>query len=208
MAFVQSLLGALVAGTHAGRIYTDWPFMGGRLIPEDYHLPGEGFWQTVAHNLPAVQLNHRLGAYLLLVVAIGLALGARTSNWLPRPAKGLFILTAGLVALQAVLGIVTLRAAAPIGLSVIHQIGAVMVLTAAVSTAWRVHRLWRMMRYFNTVLIKLLFLQRFAVNWRDLGRLTWPAAADIPHASRDRASRRVAFQFLRMMFRCRRPRFR
>jgi cytochrome c oxidase assembly protein subunit 15 len=140
LVFLQSLLGALVAGTHAGRINTDWPLMAGRVIPEDYRVAGQGIWQTLAHNLAAVQFNHRLGAYLLLVLAIALALAARGAQRLPRPARGLFILTAVMVVLQAILGIVTLWSAAPLGLSILHQTGAVAVLTAAVCTAWRTYR--------------------------------------------------------------------
>src|SRR5690606_8791516 len=34
--YVQVLLGALVAGTHAGFIYNDWPLMNGKLLPDDY----------------------------------------------------------------------------------------------------------------------------------------------------------------------------
>ena len=42
--------------------------------------------------------------------------------------------------MQAVLGVVTLHFAAPLGLSLTHQIGAVAVLTAAIVLAWRVQR--------------------------------------------------------------------
>ncbi len=35
VAFVQILLGALVAGIDAGRSFTDWPLMGGQMIPPD-----------------------------------------------------------------------------------------------------------------------------------------------------------------------------
>lgn len=34
-AFLQILLGALVAGIDAGRGYTDWPLMGGQILPPD-----------------------------------------------------------------------------------------------------------------------------------------------------------------------------
>ena len=35
LAFVQILLGALVAGIDAGRSYVDWPLMGGEVFPSD-----------------------------------------------------------------------------------------------------------------------------------------------------------------------------
>jgi cytochrome c oxidase assembly protein subunit 15 len=140
LAFLQSLLGALVAGTGAGRINTDWPLMTGRLFPSDYRLPGQDLWATLAHHVAAVQFNHRIGAYLLLILAAVLATVSQPSLRLPRPAKGLFVLTAVLVLCQALLGVITLRAAAPIGLSAMHQTGAVVVLTAAICTAWRTQR--------------------------------------------------------------------
>ena len=64
MAFVQSLLGALVAGAQAGLIYNDWPLMGGRLFPKAYWING-GVWRSLLHSQAAVQFNHRLVAYIL-----------------------------------------------------------------------------------------------------------------------------------------------
>ena len=46
LAFGQSLLGGLVAGNDAGRVYTDFPLMGGRLVPPEYG--GGGLWATLA----------------------------------------------------------------------------------------------------------------------------------------------------------------
>ncbi len=34
LAFLQILLGAMVAGIDAGRGYIDWPLMGGQIIPD------------------------------------------------------------------------------------------------------------------------------------------------------------------------------
>ena len=137
LVFLQSLLGGLVAGTDAGRVFTDWPLMGGRLIPAGYG--GEGLWATLAHDLAAVQLHHRLGAYLLFACALGFAILAfRRSAQRP-----LTIAAAGLalaVSLQAALGVATLMQAAPIGLGILHQAGAVVVLAAATVLAWVARR--------------------------------------------------------------------
>ncbi|MDP8915870.1 MAG: COX15/CtaA family protein, partial [Pseudomonadota bacterium] len=64
LVFVQCLLGGLVAGNRAGRVYTDWPLFNGQWLPSAYGEAG-GVWTTLAHDLAAVQLHHRLGAYLL-----------------------------------------------------------------------------------------------------------------------------------------------
>jgi cytochrome c oxidase assembly protein subunit 15 len=62
--FLQCLLGALVAGNHAGLMDADWPLMAGRVVPEGYWQGG--LWATFAHSLAAVQFNHRILAYGLL----------------------------------------------------------------------------------------------------------------------------------------------
>ena len=45
LAFVQILLGALVAGIDAGRTYTDWPLMSGGFIPP-YPLDLDPVWRN------------------------------------------------------------------------------------------------------------------------------------------------------------------
>ncbi|MDB5498651.1 MAG: cytochrome c oxidase assembly protein [Phenylobacterium sp.] len=137
--YVQILLGALVAGNHAGLVYNDWPLFAGRLVPQDY--AGRGLWATLAHSQGAVQLHHRLAAYLLLVAAIGLAIGAWRSNYLAQESKQLAAGVAVLVAVQASLGIATLMARAPLGLSLVHQLTAALTLGLAVAFAWRVRRI-------------------------------------------------------------------
>ncbi|MDB5434745.1 MAG: cytochrome c oxidase assembly protein [Phenylobacterium sp.] len=137
--YVQILLGALVAGNHAGLVYNDWPLFAGRLWPQDY--AGHGLWATLAHSQGAVQLHHRLAAYLLLVAAVGLAIGAWRSSYLARESKQLAAGVAVLVAVQASLGIATLMTHAPLGLSLVHQLTAALTLGLAVAFAWRVRRI-------------------------------------------------------------------
>jgi cytochrome c oxidase assembly protein subunit 15 len=136
--FLQSLLGALVAGNDAGLVYTDWPLMNGALLPSDYF--GADPWHTFAHSLGAVQLHHRLGAYALFVAAIVLATAASRSRRLTdggRPlAYGLAVAVIG----QAALGVATLMMAAPLWLSILHQLGAALLLALATAFAWRVRR--------------------------------------------------------------------
>ena len=58
------LLGALVAGLHAGLIYNTWPDMNGRLLPDNpfFHAP---WWINFFENEGLVQFDHRIGAYIL-----------------------------------------------------------------------------------------------------------------------------------------------
>ena len=137
--FVQILLGALVAGNQAGLVYNDWPLFAGHLLPQDYAAPG--VWATLAHSQGAVQLHHRLAAYLLVVVAIGMAVAAVRSRYLAQASKHLALAVAGLVLLQALLGIATLMARVPIAMGVAHQLTAALTLSLAVAFAWRVRRI-------------------------------------------------------------------
>lgn len=138
MTYVQCLLGALVAGNDAGRINTDWPLMSGRLFPRDYVQ--DSLWSTLVHGQAAVQFDHRIGAYLLFAAALGVAWGAQKSDRLPSPLRGLALLFGVMVVIQAGLGIITLMSAAPLGLSLAHQVWAALVLAAATGLAWRARR--------------------------------------------------------------------
>jgi cytochrome c oxidase assembly protein subunit 15 len=137
LVYVQILLGGLVAGNDAGMVHTDWPRMSGRWFPADY--AGEGLWGTLAHSQAAVQLHHRLGAYLLFAAALAaavLAFRSPAARRLRPAALALAVLVSG----QALLGIVTLMHAVPLSLGVLHQCGAVLVLGAATVLAWRARR--------------------------------------------------------------------
>ena len=136
--YFQILLGALVAGNQAGLVYNDWPMFAGHLLPSDY--AGPSLWATLAHSQGAVQLHHRLVAYLLLAVAVTLGVGAWRSTYLAAEAKALGVLVAAAVVLQALLGIATLMARVPIGLGVAHQLMAALTLCLATAFAWRVRR--------------------------------------------------------------------
>jgi len=137
--YLQVLLGALVAGNHAGLVYNDWPLFAGRLFPQDYR--GAGLWATLAHNQGAVQLHHRLLAYLLVAVAIALGAAAWRSRYLVSQSKLLAAGVALLVTLQACLGVATLMTRVPVALGVAHQLTAALTLALAVAFAWRVRRL-------------------------------------------------------------------
>ncbi|HEX6859287.1 MAG TPA: COX15/CtaA family protein [Caulobacteraceae bacterium] len=138
-AFLQSLLGALVAGNDAGLVYPDFPFFNGALVPADY--AGGSLWATIAHNQASVQMHHRIGAYLLFIGAIVMMIMAQRAYYLAGQARGIASLIALAVTVQAGLGISTLMAGVPLWLGMLHQAGAVVVLAVATAFAWRVRRL-------------------------------------------------------------------
>lgn len=122
LAFVQILLGALVAGIDAGRQYTGWPKMGGEWIPAAIWDSGLG-WRNFFENAATVQFTHRMVGYLLAVFAVVVWLRARRS---PHPVtRGAFSVMIAAVALQIALGIVTVMHGAPLGEALAHQVGAV-----------------------------------------------------------------------------------
>jgi cytochrome c oxidase assembly protein subunit 15 len=137
--YLQILLGALVAGNDAGLVYNDWPLMNGRLTPDDYVR--DTLWQTLAHSQGAVQLHHRIVAYVLTLAAVVIGWSAWRSSYLARESKLLALAVMGGVLAQAALGVTTLMMRAPVGLSIAHQVVAAFILALGVAFAWRVRRI-------------------------------------------------------------------
>ncbi len=136
--YLQILLGALVAGNDAGLIYNDWPLMNGRLLPDDYGTGG--LWAVLAHDQGAVQLHHRLVAYLLALAAIALGVGVWRSRTLGASSRLLGGVLAGTILAQGGLGVATLMLRALLGFSIAHQLAAAGVFSLATAFAWRVRR--------------------------------------------------------------------
>jgi cytochrome c oxidase assembly protein subunit 15 len=137
--FVQCLAGALVAGNHAGLVDADWPLMGGRWFPAGYW--GDSVWATMAHSLPAVQFNHRMLAYGLLVGGLVMAATACLAK---KADVSLRLLTVGLAFLltcQVGLGIAALILTVPLPLALAHQFTAAVVLALTTILAWRARRI-------------------------------------------------------------------
>ncbi|MCE8508030.1 COX15/CtaA family protein [Ruegeria pomeroyi] len=122
LAFLQILIGALVAGLDAGRNYVDWPLMAGQVIPPD-PLELSPVWRNFFENPGLVQFIHRIVGYLLLAYGVMAWLRGRRSAH----AQTRFAFNAGFAALslQVVLGIVTVLYAAPWQIAILHQLLAV-----------------------------------------------------------------------------------
>ncbi len=122
LAFLQILLGALVAGIDAGRTYTDWPLMAGGFIPP-YPFDLEPIWRNFFENAGLVQFMHRIAGYILFIFGIALWRIARRSP--NSGTRGAFTVVLGIMTLQMLLGIVTVLYGAPLEIAIIHQLGAV-----------------------------------------------------------------------------------
>jgi len=102
---LQVLLGGLVSTQHAGLACPDFPGCHGVLAP-----PLEG--------LVGLQMIHRYGAWLLTVLLVGVAFGARRAQD-PRVRAAAAILPA-LVLLQIVLGVFNVLLAIPVWITAAH----------------------------------------------------------------------------------------
>jgi cytochrome c oxidase assembly protein subunit 15 len=138
MVYVQCLLGALMAGGKAGLIDNDWPLMNGDLFPAGY--AGPTLWDTLAHSQPAVQFHHRMWAYAVVIVGVGIAGSGLNSRILMGQSRGLALAVGLIAVLQACLGVATLVLHVPLPLALLHQAGAAILLGGATMLAWRVRR--------------------------------------------------------------------
>ncbi|WP_417727409.1 heme A synthase [Roseovarius sp.] len=121
-AFLQILLGALVAGIDAGRSFTDWPLMAGGFLPPDM-MELQPAWRNLFENPGTVQFIHRMSGYLLLVFAVVVWLRGRKSAH--AQTRGAFNAVFAVLVLQIVLGIMTVLYIAPWPLAIAHQVLAV-----------------------------------------------------------------------------------
>lgn len=122
LAFIQILLGALVAGIDAGRTFNDWPDMAGQFFPPAaFDL--EPAWRNFFENPGLVQFLHRIAGYLLVAFGVVVWLKARRSPH--GETRTAFSAVLAMLVLQMVLGIMTVIYVAPVGLAISHQLGAV-----------------------------------------------------------------------------------
>jgi heme a synthase len=126
-AFLQILIGALVAGIDAGRNFTDWPLMaGGFFPPAPFELTP--LWRNFFEDDGLVQFMHRMAGYLLFAFG-DRRLAARARS--PNPATRLALNAVGRSDVASgrardrdgALG-------APVQIAIVHQLGAVLLWVA------------------------------------------------------------------------------
>ena len=127
---VTILSGALVAGNDGGLIHNSFPLVNGALWPDDY-ATGAGLLSDAISSPVATQMHHRVMATATTVaVAAVWVLSGGPGSGLP---NHMLLAATGL---QAGLGVLTLLSVADPTLSILHQAGAVLLLSAAL---WRTH---------------------------------------------------------------------
>jgi cytochrome c oxidase assembly protein subunit 15 len=128
-AFLQILLGALVAGIDAGRAFPTWPLMNGEVFPADaFYVPdGQGgslpLWRAFFENSGLVQFIHRMSGYLLFGFGLVVWLRGRKSSH--RATQSAFHQVMAMLVVQMALGIAAVLTAAQVNVAITHQIGAV-----------------------------------------------------------------------------------
>jgi cytochrome c oxidase assembly protein subunit 15 len=134
LVFCQIGFGALVAGLRAGLIDNTWPLMEGRWIPGDL-WPETPWWSSLYQDAASAQFQHRVLAYVIVILALCHAVAA--IRWLPRSRlarRATAVAALGLA--QAAIGIVTLVFVVPIAAGLLHQAFAMLLFATAV-VHWR-----------------------------------------------------------------------
>ena len=128
LVFVQIIAGAFVAGLKAGRTYNTWPLMDGDFVPQGYGQLAP-FWRNVFENIAAVQFNHRVIAYAVLLAALWVIFIARPYERL----KFHLWAVGALVFVQVLLGIYVLLTGDALKLALLHQFTAILVWLAVIA---------------------------------------------------------------------------
>lgn len=134
LAFLQILLGALVAGIDAGRSFVDWPMMAGQFFPPDA-FSIEPVWRNLFENPGLVQFMHRIVGYLLVLFAIGAFFRGRKAA--APSTRNAFMLASGMIVVQMVIGIVTVLNASPLHIAIVHQAGAILTFSLILTARYR-----------------------------------------------------------------------
>ena len=134
--FLTMISGALMAGLNAGLIFNTFPLMDGRWIPEDL-LNDEPWYINFGENVINVHFVHRCFALATTVVVFiawlrNLRLRAIVSGPEEAGGRGDWIGHLMLLALvsQVALGVATVIYYVPLQLAILHQAGAMALLTA------------------------------------------------------------------------------
>jgi cytochrome c oxidase assembly protein subunit 15 len=130
LVFITILSGGFVAGLKAGFAYNTFPLMDGHWIPEVIFLQ-QPLWRNFFENIATVQFDHRVLATLVFFSVVALWLVAMRQPLSASARNGLHGLLAAAL-LQVTLGISTLLLHVPVSLAVMHQGGALLLLTVVI----------------------------------------------------------------------------
>lgn len=127
---ITIVTGAFVAGLRAGKIFNEFPLMGGQVVPPGY-LSLPNWFRNALENPVAAQFHHRTLAIVVATFALVVGWRARRAALSAAQSVAMRRLVWA-VMLQVVVGIVTLLWAVPVALGALHQFTGVVLLTTAV----------------------------------------------------------------------------
>lgn len=140
VAAVQIVLGGIMSGTKAALFYPTWPDMRGELIPSlllnasNWNVDNFVQYDATPFMVAFIQVMHRSVAYILTFIGLWFFIkNIRTSN-IPRPFQVANYLWITMLITQVLLGIFTVVNSSgiiPVGLGVMHQGGALFLLSIA-----------------------------------------------------------------------------
>lgn len=124
IALIQIFVGGLLAGLKGGLIYNTFPLMGESFIPAEIN------WENLISNFnnPAfIQFIHRINAFILIISIsmLTIVLFTTKNNKLIKVARAIIFA----LILQIIAGIITIIYAVPLIPALIHQVGAVLLLS-------------------------------------------------------------------------------
>jgi cytochrome c oxidase assembly protein subunit 15 len=129
LVILQIAMGGLMAGWKASIPYPTWPKMNGAWMPDNMFtfVPA---WLNIIENKALINFVHRMLGYLIFFYVVSIFLKMSTIPKGPIFHRARWTLM-GFVGLQVLLGILTVinsRGSVPVGLGVLHQAGAFLLL--------------------------------------------------------------------------------
>jgi cytochrome c oxidase assembly protein subunit 15 len=134
---IQIIYGAFVAGLDAGFIHNHWPMMNeGKFMHETVYIEQSPLFINFIEGKSGVQFVHRILAYIVVILVILIWKSSKKVKRSEEQMKGINALLI-LVALQFILGVLTILLQVPVWLGVAHQVGAFFLLSAMTYTLHR-----------------------------------------------------------------------
>jgi cytochrome c oxidase assembly protein subunit 15 len=137
---LQIIYGGFVAGLNAGLIHNHWPLMSdGQFIHDSVFIEQKTLFLNLVEGKSGVQFVHRIMAYVVVGLILGLYFKSKKYNLTTTQKKGINTLVI-IVFLQFTLGVFTLLYSVPLWLGLTHQVTAFFLLTAMTFTLHRLSK--------------------------------------------------------------------
>ena len=127
---ITIISGAFMAGSNAGQSFNTYPFMNGKLFPDDYFLI-DNFFRNFFENTISINFNHRWIATICFLAVIFLAIYLKFIKKVTNKNFEIFQIIF-FVFVQFILGILTLLTNVKIYFASLHQINSILLLCSLI----------------------------------------------------------------------------